>query len=175
MINIETQICNRLHKLRNYINSRVSSGAIADDLYGEAVLKILEKVKGERLRKGSSLDSFMWMCARSVISSHFKTEGVRRRLIENDYIYCINMYERSPEKVHEVKEEIKIFMEEAREKLSSVYRKTLILLLFQNMNHNEIADTLVIPRATISTYLLRIRRRLGDVHLNKIRVMAREN
>ena len=173
MANIETQIYDRLHKLRNYINSRVSSRAIADDLYGEAVLKILEKVKGERLGKDSSLDSFMWMCARSVISDHFKTEGVRKRLLEDDYIYCINMYEKSPEKIYEVKEEIKIFMEKAKKELNSVYRKTLILLLFQNMNHDEIANTLAIPRVTISTYLLRMRKRLGNVHLNKVRILAR--
>ena len=169
MISIETQICNRLYKLKNYIKSRIGTSELADDLYGEAVLKILEKVKGERLGNDSSLDSFMWMCARSVISDHFKTEAVRKRLLEDDYAYCVNIYEKSPEKIHEVKEEIKIFMEEAREKLSYIYRKTLILLLFQNMKHHEIADTLGIPRTTVSCYLMRMRKGLGNVHLSKTR------
>ena len=171
MTNIETQICNRLPKLRNYIKSRVGTPELAEDLYGEAVLKILRKARNG----SSSLDAFMWICAKTVISDYFKTEGVRRRLLENDYVYCVNMCERSPEKAYETLEEIKAFMGEAREKLNSVYRKTLILLLFQNMDHNEIADTLAMPRATISTYLLRMRRRLGGVHLNKVRVLAKEN
>jgi len=174
MTDIETQICDRLHKLRNYIKGRVGTGEIAEDLYGEALLKILKKAKSEKIKKDfPSLDTFMWLCARTVISDHFKTEGVRKRLLEDDYVYCVNVYEKSPEEIHEVKEEIKIFMEEARKKLSGVYRKTLILLLFQNMNHNEIADTLVMPRATVSTYLLRMRKRLGNVHLNKVRILAR--
>ncbi|GAG45559.1 unnamed protein product, partial [marine sediment metagenome] len=157
MASIETQICNRLHKLRNYIKGRVGTGEVAEDLYGEALLKILKKAKSEKIKKDfPSLDTFMWLCARTVISDHFKTEAVRKRLLEDDYVYCVNMYEKSPEKIHEVKEEIKTFMEEVRQKLNNVYRKTLILLLFQNMNHDEIANTLAIPRATISTYLLRM-------------------
>jgi len=175
MTNIETQICDRLHKLRNYIKGRVGTGEVAEDLYGEALLIILKKAKSEKIKKDfPSLDTFMWLCARSVISDHFKTEGVRKRLLEDDYVYCVNLHEKSPEKIYEVKEEIKIFMEEARKKLNNVYRKTLILLLFQNMNHDEIANTLAIPRVTISTYLLRMRKRLGGVHLNKVRVLARE-
>ena len=176
MTNIETQICDHLHKLRNYIKGRVGIGELAEDLYGKTVLKILRKVRSERLRNDSfSLDAFMWACARTVISDHFKTEGVRKRLLEDDYVYCINTHERSPEREYEAKEENKKFMEKARVELNSVYRRTLILLLFQNMNHDEIADTLAIPRATISTYLLRMRKRLGGVHLNKVRVLAKEN
>ena len=167
---IETQVCNRLYKLRNYIKSRIGIPELAEDLYGEAVLIILRKVRSEKLGKDfSSLDAFMWICAKTVIHDHFKTEGVRKRLLEDDYVYCVNMCERSPEKAYEIKEEIKIFMEEVRDKLSSVYRKTLILSLFQNMDHNEIADTLAIPRVTISTYFLRMRSRLGGVHLNQVR------
>ena len=170
MINIETQICERLPKLRNYIKSRVGTPELAEDLYGEAVLKILEKVKGERLGNDSSLDSFMWMCARSVISDHFKTEGIRKHLLEDDYVYCVNMYEKSPERKYEIKEEIKEFIKRVERELNSIYKKTLFLLLFQSMNHIEIAYTLGISRETVSSHLLRIRDRFGDVHLNKVRV-----
>jgi len=45
MADIEQQICDRLYKLKNYINSKVNKGALAEDLYGDAMLKILKKVK----------------------------------------------------------------------------------------------------------------------------------
>lgn len=142
MVDIEKQICERLHKLRNYIKSRIETPELADDLYGEAVLKILRKVRSEKVGKDfSSLDAFMWICAKTVIHDHFKTEAVRKRLLEDDYVYCINTSERGPERKYEMKEEIKEFMKRVERELNSIYKKTLFLLLFQSMNHIEIAYT----------------------------------
>ena len=174
MVDIETQICDRLHKLRNYIKGRVGTGEVAEDLYGEALLKILRKAKSEKIKKDfPSLDTFMWLCARSVISGYFKTECVRKRLLEDDYVYCINMCEKSPEGKFEVEEENKIFLEKAKKQLNDIYKRVLMLLLFQNMGHDEIADTLGMPRATVSKYVMKMRGRLGGIHLNKVRTRAK--
>lgn len=175
MTNIETQICERLHKLKNYIKGRVGTSEVADDLYGETALKILRKVKREKTNNGHSLDAFMRICARTVISDYFKKERIRKQLLKDEYVNRVRTFKEGPDKEYEVREENNKFMERARKELSSAYRKALILLLFQNMNHYEIADTLGIPRVTISTYMLRMRRRLGDVHLNKARDLTREN
>lgn len=142
MAYIETQICDRLYKLRNYIKGRVGTGEVAEDLYGEALLKILKKAKSEKIKKDfPSLDTFMWLCARSVISDYFKAKDRQQRLLKDDYAYCVNTLEGSPEKKYEISEENKTFIEMARKKLSDDCRKVLILLLFQNMKHYEIAET----------------------------------
>ena len=169
MIRIETQICDRLHRLKNYINSRVGKGALAEDLYGDAVLKILRKVRSEKSKGGSSLNTFMWRCAQTVISDYYKKENIHKRLLDAEYVYRINTIGKSPEKEYEIKEENKKFMERARRELNDIRRRILILLLFQNMRHYEIADTLGIAKSTVSNYLMRMRSELGDVDLSKFR------
>ena len=168
-ISIETQICDRLYKLKNYINSRVSSRVEAEDLYSDTVLKILRIVRRGEFREGNSVDAFMWLCAKSVISTYFKTKNLRNQLLKDNYVYCIRTSERSFGKAYEASEECKAFIEKARKKLSDVYKRVLMLLLFQNMRHDEIADTLGMPRATVSKYIMKMRERLGDVYLNKAR------
>lgn len=168
-VNIEKQICDRLYKLKNYINSRVNLKTEAEDLYSATVLKILRILRSGKFRKGGSLDAFMWICAKSTISDYFKKEGMHKRLLKDDYVYCINMFEKSPERKFEIKEENRMFLEKARRQLNNIYKRVLMLLLFQNMRHDEIADVLGMPRATVSKYVMKMRRELGNVHLNQVR------
>lgn len=175
MTNIETRICDRSFRLKRYIESKCrGQKELAEDLYGDAMLKILTKVRIEKFKNDSSLDGFMLICAKTVISNYFKTESIHKRIIDNNYIYCVNTSEKSPEKKYEIKEKIKRFMEKIEKKLNNTYKKTLFLSLFQNMNHNEIAYTLGICRETVSIHLLRTRKKLGNVHLNKYREINRE-
>jgi len=171
VVNIEKQICDRSFRLRRYVESKCRGNKeLAEDLYGDAILKILTKVRIEKFKNDSSLDGFMLKCAKTVISNYFKTESVQNRLFNDDYVYCVNMNEKSPERKYEMKEEIKEFMKRVERELNSIYKKTLFLLLFQSMNHIEIAYTLGICRETVSSHLLRIRDKFGDVHLNQVRM-----
>lgn len=165
---IEAQICDRLCGLKNYIDKRIGKGAIAEDLYGDSVLKILQKVKSERFINDSSLNVFMIMCAKTVISDYYKKEKIHKRLLENEYVYRTRVIEESPEKEYEIKIENKKFIEKINRELDSVCRRIVFLLLFQNMKHHEIADVLGIPRTTVSVCLMRIRQKLG-VDLGKCR------
>ena len=168
-VSIETQVCDRLHKLKNYVNAKVSSKVEAEDLYSATVLKILRIVRSGEFREGNSVDAFMWICAKGTISTYFKTKNLRYRLLKDNYVYCINTIEKSPERKFEIKEESKMFLEKADKQLSDIYKRVLMLFLFQNMKHDEIADTLGMPRATVSKYIMKMRERLGDVYLNKAR------
>ena len=171
MTNIETQICDHSFRLKRYIESKCrGQKELAEDLYGDAMLKILMKVRVEKFKNDSSLDGFMLKCAKTTISNYFKIEATHKRLFNDDYVYCVNTSERGPERKYETKEEIKKFMKRVERELNSIYKKTLFLLLFQSMNHIEIAYTLGICRETVSSHLLRIRNRFGDVYLNQVRV-----
>ena len=173
MVGIEKQICNRLYKLRNYINFRVVNKTVVDDIYSIAILKLWRIIKNGGFKKGHSIDSYMWLCAKSTISDYFKKEKNEQNR-DDEYTYSCNAITKSPEKEYEAKEENKLFMEKARRELSDDYRKVLILLLFQNMNHYEIADTLGISRNTVSCHLMRMRKKLGNVYLNKYREFNKE-
>lgn len=166
---IETQICDRLYKLKNYISSRVSSRVVADDIYGDTMLRIWRIVRNRKFKEGLSVDAFMWLCAKSVISDYFKKESSKKRNCVDEYGHYCDTATESLERVYEASVENEIFMEKARKELNNICRRVLMLLLFQNMKHWEIADTLGIPRVTVSSYLMRMRKQFGDIHLNKVR------
>jgi len=170
-MSIETQVCDRLYKLRNYINSRVVNKTVVNDIYSIAVLRLWKIIQNGGFKTGYSIDSYMWLCAKSTISDYFRKEK-REQNRDNEYIYYCDVTTKSPEKEYEAKEGNKLFMEKAERELDESCRKILILLLFQNMKHYEIADTLDMNRNTVSICLMRIRKRLGDVHLNKVRTFV---
>jgi len=173
MKTLEKQICDRSAKLKKYIEFKCQGNKeLAEDLFQDTMLKILAEVKVEKLKNNSSLDSFMSKCAKTVISCYFKTEAIHKRLLSDDYVYCISANEKSYERNYEIKEEIKDFMRKAETQLGNTCRKIIMLLLFQNMNHFEIASTINKDRRTVSTHLLRMRKRLGNVHLNKSREIS---
>lgn len=171
---IEAQICDRLYKLKKYIDSKVGKGALAEDLYGDAVLKVLKKVKIEKIKNDYSLDVFMILCAKTVISDYYKKERMHKQLLENEYVCHISTIEESVEKEYEIKRENKKFMERIREELDDMCRRILVLLLFQNMRHCEIADVLGISREMVSSRIMRMRNKLGDVDLRKFREFKKE-
>ena len=171
MVDIEKQICDRSFRLKRYVESKCRGNKeLAEDLYGDAILKILTKVRIEKFKNDSSLDGFMLKCAKTAISNYFKIEGAHNRLFNNDYVYCVKTSEGSPERKYEMKEEVKEFMKRVEKELNSIHKKTLFLLLFQSMKHVEIAYTLGICRETVSSHLSRIRDKFGDVYLNQVRV-----
>lgn len=168
---IEAQVCNRLYKLRNYINFRVTNKTLADDIYSIAILKLWKIIKNGGFKKGHSIDSYMWLCAKSTVSDYFKKEKSEQKR-DDKYIYYCDAFAKSPEKEYEAREENELFMEKARKELDENHKRILILLLFQNMKHYEIADTLGMNRNTVSTHLMRMRKRLGNIHLNKVRTLV---
>lgn len=167
---IERQICGRLYKLKNYINFRIVNKTVADDIYSLVVLKLWRIIRSGKFKVGFSIDAFMWLCAKTAINGHFKKEKNEQNRYD-EYAYYCNAIIKSPEKEYEAKEENKLFMEKARKELNDICRRVLILLLFQNMKHHEIADTLGISRNTVSSYLMRMRSKLGEVHLSKVRTL----
>ena len=176
MTNIETQICEHSFRLKRYVESKCrGQKELAEDLYGDAMLIILTKVRIGKLKNSSSLEVFMLKCAKTAMSNYFKIEAARKRLFNNDYIYCVNTSGKSPERKYEIKEENKRFMERAERELNTVYRKILILSLFQDMDRVEIANTLGVCRETASVYLSRMRKKFGDIHLNKYREFSKES
>lgn len=170
MKKIEKQICDRSANLKKYIEYKCHGNKqLAEDLYSETMLKILTGVKIEKLKNNYSLDGYMGFCAKTVISCYFQTEATRKRLRNTNYVYCIATEEKSPEKNYETEAEIKGFMKKVDKKLGVTCKKIIMLLLYQNMNHEEIASTLDKDRGTISSHMLRMRRILGNIHLNKYR------
>lgn len=157
---VEKQIYERLPLLRRYVMSRLR-GSMEQ-------VEDIEFIRNGDFKVGYSIDGFMKKCALNEIFDYYKERNRLKRTHSDEYEYHFNIATKSPEKEYEIRMENETFMKRV-EKLRIVYRKIIILLLFQNMKHCEIANTLGMPRATVSTHFLRIRRKLGDIHLNKVR------
>lgn len=170
-ISFEAQLCERLHKLKRYIEFRVGgSGAEAEDVYSKAIIRILEAIKKGWIKETDGVATYFYRCAHSTIVDHFKRKNQVKRTKADNYEYHVNTFVESPEREYEASVRNNLFMERMGEELNGVTRRALALSLFQEMKHNEIAETLGIPRATVSSQLNRAREKLGDVHLNKTRI-----
>ena len=130
---IEVQICARLRTLKNFIISKTDSVPVAEDIYGDTVLKIWRIIRSGKFKKGHSIDSFMWHCALNSITDYYRKEKRYNFFARNEYAHYHNNLARSPERNYEMAMENRLFIEKVMSVLSAVYRKILILLLFQNM------------------------------------------
>ena len=168
----EPQVCEKLYKLRHYISSRISPREVAEDVYGDVIVKMWGAIRGGKLKASLSVDAFIWRCAWCVLCDYYKKEGRKKRTDNGEYGYYLSMLIGRPEREYEASTINNAFMARAGKELNDTCRKILILLLFQNMKHRDIADTLGIPRATVSTYLLKMRKQFGGINLNKVRTRA---
>lgn len=165
---IEAQICARLRTLKKYISIKVDSAAEAEDIYGETVLKIWRIIRSGKFKEGYSIDAFMMWCARSCVGNYYQNKNRYSFFVRNEYVHHHNTFARNHEREYEIAVENRMFIEKVMRVVSAVYRKVLILLLFQNMRHWEIAETLGISRVTVSGYLFRMRNSF-EIYLNRAR------
>lgn len=163
---IENEICDRLPTMKGFIKSRIGNATMAEDIYGDAIIKIWKAIRNGGFKTGFSVSSYMNRCAQTAIYEYFRREGRGKRRDRADYEYIIPAYTPSHEKKFEITIENMEFMNHLG--LKPCHRRILILSLLQQMKHHEIADTLGIPRATVSSVIARSRKKLG-LHLNKAR------
>lgn len=166
---VEKQICARLRTMKNFIISKTDSIPVAEDIYGEAVLKIWQIIRSGKFKEGHSIDSFMCWCSRSAISNYFRKEKNYSSFVQNKYPSYCNTSTKSPEREYEIAMENRLFIEKMIQALGVLYRKVIILLLFQNMKLYEIAETLEMPWSTVGNCLHRMRKQFG-VYLGRARV-----
>lgn len=171
MSKIETRMYERLHVARGYVFARCLRPD-AEDIYGDTVVKIWEILRAGQVKKDGNLDAFICRIAHSVLCDYYKRQRTDKRNCNEQYIYHCTPTTRSPEREYEAKQENHIFLKKLGT-LKSLYRKVIILLLYQSMKHWEIAYVLGIPRGTVSTLLFRARQKLGDIHLGKVREKCR--
>ena len=170
---IETQVCDRLYVLRRYIFSRFNfNEEESEDVYGDTVLKIFQAIRKGNFKKEYPVDTYMRNCVWSVVIDRYRREGNSKRIRTSEHDYYFKTFIKSHEKKYEYSGEIKIFLERL-ECLTDICKKILMLLLFQGMSHDEIAETLDMPRGTISVHIHRMRKELGNIDLSKTRI--REN
>ena len=171
----EAQICDRLYKLRRYVNFRITPKEVAEDVYGDVIVKMWKAIRDEKFKATICVDAFMWRCAWCVLCDYYRREGREKRTDNGEYGYYLSTLTRDPEKEYEARTINNAFIESVAQ-LKAICRKVLILSLYQNMKHWEIANTLGISRSAVSTHLFRIRKELGGLHLNKVRTRTeREN
>jgi len=169
MTSIETQVCDRLPILKKYVFSRFRfNEEESEDVYGDAVLKIFRAIRNGGFKEGFSLDAYMRHVVWSVAIDRFRVSSRLRNTNTIEYDYHFKTTEKSAEKQYEHSSEIDRFQKKL-ECLEGIRKKILLLLLFQGMNHNEIVETLDIPRATVSIHVHRARKQFGDINLNKSR------
>lgn len=173
MTGIETQVYDRLPVLKRYVFSRFRfNEEESEDVYGDAVLKIFRAIRNGGFKEGFSLDAYMRHVVWSVAIDRFRVSSRLRDANTAEYDYHFKTTEKSTEKQYEHSSEIDRFLKKL-ECLKDTRKKILILLLFQGMDHNEIAETLNIPRVTVSVHVSRARKQFGDIHLNKVRERKR--
>jgi len=162
---IESQICVRLHTMKNFIVSKTYSAPVAQDIYAEACVMIWTKIRNGKFRDdGGSLDSFMWWCARNAINDYHRKEKRFNNFARNEYAHYHGIFAKNSEREYELAMENRLFIRKGMKKVSVVCRKILLLLLFQNMKLSEIGEILNMPSSTVSQYLRGMRSKFG-VHL----------
>jgi len=160
MNGVEMQICDRLYTLKRYVESKCGGrGVLAEDIYGDALVKIWEFIRSGKFKEGFSIDAFMKRCAWSVLCDYYRGKNRTKRIYNDEYEAYVSSMTRDFEREYEALLESKLLMKKI-EKLKPLYRRILALALFQNMTHYEIAETLGMREATVGCYLSRLRSRL---------------
>ena len=173
-MNIETQICNQLYKLKSYVEYIAGGkGVETEDIYIDTILRLLEANRNGKIKKEFFNKAFMYRCAIFTRNDYHRKKNAEIRTHNDEYDYHFKAIVKSSEKQYEDIVKIDTFMEKL-ESLEDMRKKILILLLLQGMNHNEIAEILDISREAVSINIYRARKQFGDIDLNKTRIRELE-
>ncbi|MFN0159430.1 MAG: RNA polymerase sigma factor SigZ [Bacteroidota bacterium] len=152
------EIYNRFSdQLRLFIQSKVNSHAVADDILQDVFLKVHGKIDG--LRDGSRIESWIYQIARNAIIDHYRTVKSSDELNESH----LNIpEEKEPDAVAE---RLRSSLLTMVNQLPPDFKEALILTDFRGLSQKEFADRLGISLSGAKSRIQRARKMLKDMLL----------
>jgi RNA polymerase sigma-70 factor (ECF subfamily) len=141
-------------RLKQFIQSRVSDSAAADDILQDVFVKIHSRV--DTLRDETRLEGWVYQITRNAITDYYRT----RRPAERSSA-AIEPYEMPPEE--SAVEKLSPGIREMIDSLPSHYREALLLTEYQGLSQKELADRLGISISGAKSRVQRARAMLRDL------------
>ena len=162
------QISYFLPKLRRYA-LRLANGddGKADDIYGESLFRFSRALISSQVKLPVTF-SYLKRIMFNTFCDIYSFEKRREALYGEEYWRFLGYSVPGPERAYEARERVEDFLEKIQG-FEGIRKRILYLLIFQGMNHNEIAEALGVPRATVSTHIHRAREKIKGADLRKRR------
>jgi RNA polymerase sigma-70 factor (ECF subfamily) len=141
-------------RLKQFIQSRVSDSAAAEDILQDVFLKIHSRI--ETLQDETKLESWVYQITRNAITDYYRT----RRPAERSSA-AIEPYEMPPEE--SPVEKLSPGIREMIHSLPSHFREALLLTEYQRLSQKELADRLGISISGAKSRVQRARAMLRDL------------
>jgi RNA polymerase sigma-70 factor (ECF subfamily) len=141
-------------RLKQFIQSRVSDSAAAEDILQDAFLKIHSRI--ETLQDETKLESWVYQITRNAITDYYRTRRPAERCSA-----AIEPYEMPPEE--SAVEKLSPGIREMIDSLPSHYREALLLTQYQGLSQKELARRLGISVSGAKSRVQRARAMLRDL------------
>lgn len=168
---IEVLILRHKSKVYSYINLYIRSRDLADDIFQDTFLKVVQSVRQGRYQDDGRFLSWVMRIAHNLIIDHFRHEKQSGLILNEDYESDIfNSYKFSDENIEDVLLRRQI-MHDIRRLISELpddQREVVIMRHYTGMSFKEIAD---MTGVSINTALGRMRYAL----INMRKMMVEKN
>jgi len=147
-------------KLMRYGKKFLSSQENIEDIVQEIFIKVYKNIKSFDVERKFS--PWIYRIAHNAFVNHLRSIDKEPLLFFNfDTLLNHPIYE-DPAIKEKENQEIRVLLDKGLEKLPSIYRETIILYYFEDLNYQEIADILHVPIGTVSIRLRRARLMLKE-------------
>ena len=168
---IEMLILRHKNKVYSYISLYIRSRDLADDIFQETFLKVVQSVRAGKYQDDGKFISWVMRIAHNLIIDHFRHEKQAGIVLSDDYeTDFLNLRKMADENVEDVMVRRQV-MKDVRRLISSLpedQREVVIMRHYAGMSFREIAD---MTGVSINTALGRMRYAL----INMRRMMAEKN
>lgn len=141
--------------------------AEADDIYGESLFRFSRALASGRVDLPVSF-AYLKKIAFNTFCEFRTVKGREKNVHVEEYDRFFGRSTPGPERAYEARERVEEFLEKVQG-FKGIRKRILYLLIFQGMDHNEIAEALGVPRATVSTHVHRAREKIQGADLRKRR------
>lgn len=141
--------------------------AEADDIYGEALFQFSRALASSQVKLPVAF-AYLKKIAFNTFCEFRTVRGREKRVHTEEYDRFFGYFMPGPERAYEARERVESFLEKIQG-FKGIRKRILYLLIFQGMNHDEIAEALGVPRATVSTHVHRAREKIKGADLRKRR------
>ena len=153
---LETLIGRHKQKIYSFIYSKVLDKEIAEDIFQDAFIKIINTLKAGRYNEEGKFVSWAMRIAHNLVMDHFRKTS-RKPLFKNtddfDIFSVISDSSLNIEK-HLIKEQIHLDVRKIVDELPSEQKEVLTMRIYKDMSYKEIAEN---TGTSINTALGRMR------------------
>jgi RNA polymerase sigma factor (sigma-70 family) len=149
-------------KLVNYLRSRLSEKALAEDLASEVFEKAFKTIKDFKWQ-GISLSAWIFRIARNLLTDHYRKVGRRGKTVSLTEIEDLFEDDKVSLKNEVVKDEQDVAIYNAMREFGDEDQYLLYYKFFEELSNKEIAKLMKISESNVGTRLYRIRKKLQEI------------